>query len=84
VLTSYLPLNVRMREWHLLFSINRDGHSPITFYKMLKDRDNTLLIIKDQNGEIFGAYCTVHWHWSRRFYGTGESFVFTFHDDDDM
>lgn len=34
-----------MREWRLLFSIDRDGCSFLTFYNYIKDRDNTLIVI---------------------------------------
>jgi hypothetical protein len=43
----YLPSLVRMREWTLLFTIEKDGVSFKTFYERVKDRDNTVLLIKD-------------------------------------
>jgi len=84
VLTHFLPLHVKMFEWELVYSINRDGYSPLTFFKQLKRHENCVLIIKDNSGQIFGAYTTEAWHYSKRFYGTGESFVFTFHEDEDL
>jgi hypothetical protein len=67
-----------MREWVLLFSINRDGVSMQTFYSKVKGRDNTMLLFKDNNDRVFGGYCNEEWHDSRKFYGTGENFVFYF------
>lgn len=45
--------------------------------------EQTLLIIKSTNGEIFGAYCSASWserndireRTRTRYFGTGESFV---------
>lgn len=77
----FMPVLVRMREWRLLFSINKDGVSFHTFYANTKDRDNTVLLIKDEYGKVFGAYCSEAWHKSLHFYGLGESFVFSFDSD---
>jgi len=67
-----------MREWKLLFTISKDGVSFKTFYRNTRDRDNTVLIMKDDTGRIFGAYLCEEWHPSKYFYGLGESFVFSF------
>lgn len=50
-----------MREWKLLYSINKDGVSFQTFYAYLKNRDNTVILIKDKKGKIFGAYMSEAW-----------------------
>ena len=84
IVSYFLPPLIRMREWRLLFSINSDGVSLNTFYARLKNRDNTVLLIKDEQGNIFGAYCCEAWHMSNYFYGRGESFVFSFHNEDDL
>jgi len=54
----YLPSLVRMREWTLLYTIAKDGISFTTFYANVKDRDNTVILIKDTKGKVFGAYCS--------------------------
>ena len=56
MLTMYLPPLIKMREWNLLFTIERDGTSFETFYRSVEDRDNTMIIIEDENGDIFGAF----------------------------
>lgn len=73
-----------MRDWVLLYSISRDGVSMQTFYALTKNRDNTVLLIKDQDDRVFGAFCCEAWHSANYFYGRGESFVFTFGEDDDF
>ena len=82
VISYYLPSLIKMREWHLLFSINMDGVSMQTFYHNLKHRDNTLILIQDEHDHIFGAFCNEEWHMRNHFYGTGECFVFSFEKDD--
>lgn len=48
----------------------------------MRNRDNTVILIEDYNKKVFGAYCTEEWRIRSGFYGTGESFVFKFDDDD--
>ena len=54
----------------------------LTFYNQLRNRDNTVLLIRDSYGKVFGSYCTEKWHPTLHFYGTGEAFVFTFDEED--
>ncbi len=84
IISYFLPPLVRMREWRLLYSIRTDGESLQTFYSKLKKRNNTLILIKDEDNYIFGAYCCEPWHISNYFYGKGESFTFSFKDEDDI
>jgi len=84
VLTYHLPSVIRMHDWSLLFSLNRDGYSHISFFDKLEGAEYTILVIKDTKGHVFGAFCTEEWRSGTEFFGTGESFVFTFHDGDDL
>ena len=77
-IANYLPSLVKMREWKLLFNVNKDGISYTTFYSNVKDRDNTVLLVKDTKGKVFGAYCSEAWRKVLHFYGLGESFLFSF------
>ncbi len=79
-IAKYLPPLVKMREWKLLFTIGKDGVSYTTFYENVRDRDNTVLLVKDSKGKVFGAYCSEAWKKTMHFYGLGESFIFTFDD----
>ena len=49
-----------------------------TFYLNTKNHKSYILVIKDENQNIFGGYITDEIHCSENFYGTGECFVFTF------
>ncbi|MFM7857688.1 MAG: TLD domain-containing protein [Flammeovirgaceae bacterium] len=54
------------------------GTSMNTFLKKI-DRDKlTVMVIEDELGYKFGAFCTEAWHKSNQFYGEFETFVFSF------
>lgn len=72
-----------MTDWTLVYSINRDGVSFGTFFDKCKDWRYTLLVVKDLNGFVFGGFCCETWKKSSKFYGTGESFLYTLKDTND-
>jgi len=78
LIARLLPPLFRMREWVKLYAINVDGTSLQTFYKNAHGSWNTLLLVEDTNGYKFGAYWWEEWSTRKYFYGTGESFLFTF------
>ncbi|CAI2360256.1 unnamed protein product [Moneuplotes crassus] len=82
MISRFLPPMIRMREWERVFSIDVDGASYKTFYKNVYNHSATILIIQDSNGWKFGAYAASDWEIKKHFYGTGESFLFTFKDTD--
>ena len=41
----------------------------------------SLLFVRDSRGNAFGAFLTEPWRVHQRYYGTGESFVFTVEDE---
>lgn len=59
------------------------GCSFITFFQKVKDYENTVLIIEDQNGYKFGGFCVDPWRCSYSFFGNGENLLFTFKDKED-
>ena len=58
------------------------GVSMITFMKLVRGEDVTMVVCEDEQGHKFGALNFEEWQHRKQFYGTGESFVFTFHDED--
>lgn len=82
LITYFLPGLVRMRQWKILYSINIDGVSMQTFYNYTRHRDNTVILVRDHKDKIFGCYCCEEWRIHKYFYGSGESFVFKFEDED--
>lgn len=69
-----------MADWTLVYSINRDGVSMGTFFEKCKYWRYTLLVVRDTNNWVFGGFCCETWKKSTKFYGTGESFLFTLQD----
>ena len=84
VLAYHLPGGIKLSKWSLLFTPRRDGYSYLTFFKKLEDNEQTILVVKDTRGYVFGAFLTEEWHTTSNFYGDGFSFVFTFRDGDDL
>lgn len=54
-----------------------------TFFRNTRHRDNTVLLIKDTNDCIFGAYLCEEWRIHPYYFGIGESFVFKFQDGEE-
>ena len=79
-LIENFPSYLKMADWNLVFSINRDGVSMGTFFQQSKDWRYTLMVIKDTNGWVFGGFTSETWRKSNKFYGTGESFLYTLKD----
>lgn len=76
-LREALPAMCRMREWTLTYSTKRDGISLKSLYRRSSGKENTVLVVSDSGGAIFGAFCTEAWKLHSRYVGTGESFVFS-------
>lgn len=83
VIARLLPPLFRMREWKKVYSVDEDGVSLQTFYKCAHNQSSSLLFIEDSKGFKFGAYWTEDWKPHKYFYGTGESFLFTFKDTEE-
>ena len=77
-LRGALPEILQYQTWTQLFDISKDGVSYLTFFKKLAGHPMTLVLIQDTNNNVFGIYASQVWRDCKDFYGTGESFVFTF------
>jgi hypothetical protein len=51
-----------------------------TFYQKCRIHGASLIIMEDENGHKFGGMVHETWCDDNRFYGSGETFVFTFRD----
>ena len=69
---------VRMMDWRLVYSMNRDGVSMLSFFEKCRSCTYTLLVVQDFEGHVFGGFCNEPWKISSTFYGTGENFLYTF------
>lgn len=87
-LTSALPARLRLRDWKMAYSSKRDGISLRSLYRAAAREASakngssaeSLLFVRDSRGNAFGAFLTEPWRVHQRYYGTGESFVFTVDD----
>ncbi|XP_059589502.1 nuclear receptor coactivator 7 isoform X2 [Alligator mississippiensis] len=78
-LARRLPARVQGYPWRLVYSTLEHGTSLKTLYRKSSSLDSpVLLVIKDMDNQIFGAYATHPFRFSDHYYGTGETFLYTF------
>ncbi|XP_034965135.2 nuclear receptor coactivator 7 isoform X2 [Zootoca vivipara] len=78
-LAQCLPARVQGYPWRLVYSTQEHGTSLKTLYRKSASLDSpVLLVIKDMDNQVFGAYATHPFHFSDHYYGTGETFLYTF------
>ncbi|XP_007552934.1 nuclear receptor coactivator 7 isoform X2 [Poecilia formosa] len=78
-LACRLPARVQGYLWRLVYSTEKHGTSLKTLYRNLLDVDSpVLLVVKDVDEQIFGAFSTHPFRVSEHFYGTGETFLYSF------
>ncbi|XP_015213405.1 oxidation resistance protein 1a isoform X2 [Lepisosteus oculatus] len=78
-LAKHLPPRTIGYPWTLAFSTAKHGMSIKTLYRTMAGQDTpVLMVIKDSDGQIFGALASDPFKVSDCFYGTGETFLFTF------
>ncbi|XP_070788823.1 nuclear receptor coactivator 7 isoform X1 [Pituophis catenifer annectens] len=78
-LAQSLPARVQGYPWKLVYSTQEHGTSLKTLYRKSSSLDSpVLLVIRDMDNQIFGAYATHAFRLSDHYYGTGETFLYTF------
>ena len=80
---SHLPYYHQYKDFKMLYSMDKDGTSLSTVIQKGEEYENTILMLKSLNGEIFGAYLSESLRIKYNdFYGTAETFLFTFYNTD--
>ena len=74
-----LPYYHQYCNLKLLYSISKDGCALKTFYQKMEGINDSILIVKDDSDNVFGAYGSEGYSPLGKFYGTGETFLFTFY-----
>ncbi|KAI9303984.1 TLD-domain-containing protein [Cunninghamella echinulata] len=69
-------------EWNLLYSLDQHGASLTTLYDHCADTGPCILILKDDEEQIFGAFLNEHIHPDTSYYGTGECFLWKMTSND--
>ncbi|XP_075384911.1 TLD domain-containing protein 2 isoform X1 [Tenrec ecaudatus] len=78
-LSLHLPRRVTGHSWRLAFCTARDGFSLRSLYRHMEGHSGpVLLALRDQDGQMFGAFSSSAIQLSKGFYGTGETFLFAF------
>ncbi|KAG5277576.1 hypothetical protein AALO_G00119210 [Alosa alosa] len=78
-LAARLPARVQGYPWRLVYSTGVHGTSLKTLYRSLARLDcPVLLVIKDMDNQVFGAFSTHPFRVSEHCYGTGETFLYSF------
>ena len=80
---SHIPYYHQYKDLKLLYSMDKDGTDFMTLINSGENYQNTILFAKSIKNEIFGAYLSEPLRvLYGDFYGTAETFVFTFYDTD--
>ena len=74
-----LPFREKQVPWHLIYSMREHGVSLDTLYSKCENRKPLVMIIQASDKTRFGAYLSQGLFKSKSFFGSAESFVFTFH-----
>ncbi|KAK2844260.1 hypothetical protein Q5P01_010919 [Channa striata] len=78
-LAAEMPPRTYGYTWELVYSTAIHGISLKTLYRNMAGLDSpVLLVIKDMNKKVFGAFSSDSFRVSKYFYGTGETFLFSF------
>jgi hypothetical protein len=80
VLATHLPPALAGYKWTLVYSLTKHGASLETLVAKCNTTAPTLLVLKDTKGCVFGGYVSEPWRRSTSYYGSGQSFVFSFHN----
>jgi len=73
----------KIKNLNLIYSTAKDGCNLKTFYAKSEKIQNSILIIKTDDGDAFGVYASEDYKCNTQgFYGTGETFLFTFYNTD--
>ncbi|KAF6213887.1 hypothetical protein GE061_011612 [Apolygus lucorum] len=79
LLNSKLPK--RAPRWTLAFMLDSRTGDWEKFKQAIYGKGQTLIVIQDSNGDIFGMYGSQQWVPSTGFYGNDQSFLFTLKPD---
>ncbi|XP_031570809.1 oxidation resistance protein 1-like [Actinia tenebrosa] len=82
-LNKNLPSRLVGHTWTLVYSTFLHGFSLKTMYRNMEDFDTPMLIVvQDDEHQIFGTVTSCPLRISEGFYGTGQSFLFKFEGDE--
>ena len=79
VLHSFLPSNfIKMRlKFELLYRGSRDGMTAAAFHRLCDGKNDTVCVIKDSNGNVFGGFADKAWSMQSSYVKSDKSFLFS-------
>ena len=78
-LHSRLPSYHQYSNLYKIFTISVDGSALKSLYNKCEGINNSVLVVKDDEGNVFGGYASEEYNPNSKFGGTGECFLFTFY-----
>eukprot|EP01016_Furgasonia_blochmanni_P039253 TRINITY_DN4855_c0_g2_i1.p1 TRINITY_DN4855_c0_g2~~TRINITY_DN4855_c0_g2_i1.p1 ORF type:complete len:602 (+),score=71.32 TRINITY_DN4855_c0_g2_i1:99-1904(+) len=83
-LVDSLPLIYRVCDWDLIYTPGRDGMSINTLRRACANFQSTIIIIRDDSDYVFGGFADRTWNFSTEFFGSSDSYLFTFFDEGEL
>ena len=77
-LINCVPELYQTLEWKLRYSTMVHGTSYQNLLRRTQHNSPSIIVIRDENDFVFGAYCNNELWFSNNYYGNGETFLFTF------
>uniref|UniRef100_A0A673KKS1 Nuclear receptor coactivator 7-like n=1 Tax=Sinocyclocheilus rhinocerous TaxID=307959 RepID=A0A673KKS1_9TELE len=78
-LMNHIPARTQGYSWKLVYSTAQHGTSLTTLYRQMRELDRpVLMVIKDTDNQVFGAFSSDPFKVSSYCYGTGETFLYSF------
>jgi len=74
-LSKHLPVALQLDDWKLIYSSNEHGSLLSTLLEKAASRGPSVLVIKDESNNVFGAFISESWR--RGLFGNGQMFVFS-------
>lgn len=74
-LRGFLPFGVSENNFHLKYSLIRDGASLSTLLHSIRVSKYTIIGVETMDGQVFGSFTGSPWRIRRDWYGTGEAFL---------
>ena len=65
------------KKMELIYRGSRDGTKSKNFHDKCDNKGPTIVLCKNDKGNIFGGYCPIHWKSEGGFQSNSESFIFT-------
>ena len=67
----------KYKEMELIYRGSRDGMTDNDFHKKCDKKGETITLIKNEKGNIFGGYASIPWSSDNSFHSAPDSFLFT-------